>query len=305
MNVRLIVCAIAGLALLGPVPAIARQHVVIVLDDSGSMAESMATARGRLPKIDVARDALLTVMQQMSDDAEVGVLALNSRSRDSEWVIPLGPLDRTRLATAVQQIRASGGTPLGVAMKRASDALLLRRQQVRFGTFRLLIVSDGEAQDADLVDRFLPEIKGRGLTVDVIGVAMRQDHSLANEVDRYRAADDESALVEALRESLAETPPAVNDPSAELDFELLQALPDEMAMTVIETLASFENEPIGRGTLERDASQPRLPTSGGPPGTPPYAAPQRPGSFRIVAIAIFVVLMLAFKTMVRSAKHRR
>ena len=77
------------------------------------MADRMRTQSGRQRKINAAKKALLVVMKQLSDDAEVGVLALNSRGQQGHWIIPLGPLDRTELSQAIQQIRADWWNPIG------------------------------------------------------------------------------------------------------------------------------------------------------------------------------------------------
>jgi Mg-chelatase subunit ChlD len=173
------------------------QNVVVVLDDSGSMNEAMGW-NASLRRIDAAKQALQTVMEQLPDDARIGILALNRQGADGAWLMPLGPLDRGRLRQAVVQLDADGGTPLGASLKTATDALLELRSRQPYGDFRLLIVTDGEAQDSELVDRYLPQIQQRGITIDVIGVSMAQDHSLATRVDRYRRADDTESLQEAL-----------------------------------------------------------------------------------------------------------
>ncbi len=48
-------------------------------------------------------------------------------------------------------------------MKMAADALLELRDRQRYGTYKLLIVTDGEATDGHLVEQYLPEIQAAGL----------------------------------------------------------------------------------------------------------------------------------------------
>ena len=176
----------------------ASQYVVVVMDDSGSMDNRMRSRRVR--KIDAARDAMRTVLSRVSTDAEVGVLGLNGG-----WILPLGPVDQAGIASAAGRLQARGGTPLGASMKTATDALLNRRAERHYGSYRLLIVTDGEAGDRNLVDAYLPDIMSRGILVDVIGVDMRSDHSLATRVHSYRRADDPDALATAIKEALAES----------------------------------------------------------------------------------------------------
>ncbi len=233
------IVVLLGLALC--TSAMAGQNVVVVLDDSGSMGERM---RSRQTKIDAAKDALNVVLEQVPEDAQIGVVALNSTRQNDSWIIPLGPVNKQELRQAVAGIRASGGTPLGQFMKVGADALLQQRAKEHYGTYRLLIVTDGEANDQDLVERYLPEIMARGVTVDVIGIAMAERHSLATQVHSYRSADDPQSLTRAISEALAESSDQ-SDKAGESDFELLAAIPDEVAVAALGALQESGDQPIG------------------------------------------------------------
>ena len=121
------------------------------------------------------------------------------------WVVQLQPIDRKRLQVQVDRLRARGGTPLGQRMKDATDELLKLREKDPYGDYRLLVVTDGEASDQDVLDAVLPDIMSRNLIVDVIGVDMQSEHSLATQVSNYRRADDPASLEEAIADSLAES----------------------------------------------------------------------------------------------------
>ena len=229
--------------------AVADQYVVVVLDDSGSMDDSMRTASGqRVRRIEAAKSALVSVLSKLPENTQVGILALNSEVAGSNWIVPFGPVvDSSELVNNVTKLRAQGGTPLGAYLKKASDRLLEARGQAVYGNFRLLIVTDGEANDGKLVDAYLPEILARGLMVDVIGVDMESDHSLATRVHNYKRADDDRALREAITEVFAET--ADDGQDAGEEFEILAGLPDEFAPKAIEALTRRKDNPI-EGTQE-------------------------------------------------------
>ncbi|MEM8733269.1 MAG: vWA domain-containing protein [Planctomycetota bacterium] len=229
----------------GPASCFAENNVVVVLDDSGSMDDRMRTKQGRVRRIDAAKKALTSVLMQLPPETNVGVLALNTDFNGSNWIIPFGTGTSQEWSDNVQRLRASGGTPLGEFMKVAADQLLQLRDQQIYGTYRLLIVTDGEASDPNLVDGYLPDILSRGLTVDVIGVDMQSDHSLATRVHSYRRADDDQALQSALAEVFAETSSSAQD--ADADFEILAALPDGFAEAALTALAKRGNTPIGEG----------------------------------------------------------
>ncbi len=214
-------------------PTTSGQHIVVVLDDSGSMNEPMRRD-WRVTRMQAAKRALNVVLQSVPADAQVGVVALNAQRGDN-WIIPLGPIDKRQARRAIDRMQAAGGTPLGTFMKIGSDALLKAREKDHYGSYRLLVVTDGEAGDQRLVEAFVPDILARGITLDVIGVDMASRHSLATKVHTYRRADDPASLTQAVREVFAETS-AASDANEE-DFDLVAGLPDEVASAAISALS--------------------------------------------------------------------
>lgn len=252
--------------------AYAGQNVVVVLDDSGSMNERMRGNR-RQSKMEAAKEALLTVLtgSELPADTQIGILLLNGRWRSDRWVYPLGPLDLDRATRSVRGIQAGGGTPLGECMKEGADALLALREQQRYGSYRLLIVTDGEANDPELVEAYLPDIHSRGIWVDVIGVRMAEDHSLATEVETYREAANPADLEKAIADVLAEST-ADSSHAGQSDFELIAPLPDEVATAALMALGETHNDPVGQKPAAIPEGQPGS-VAAGQPGP---AAPRRP-----------------------------
>jgi uncharacterized protein YegL len=238
-----------GLGMLVLVVAVSQgfagQNVVVVLDDSGSMQEVMQGGE-RVRKINAAKSALLFVLGKLPADSQVGVVVLNAAS---DWAIPLGPLDKSGLQSAVQRIRADGSTPLGAHMKVGADALLELRERQRYGTYKLLIVTDGEASDQHLVESYLSDVMARGITVDVIGVDMRGDHSLATRVNTYRRADDPGSLNQAMSEVVLGESTADDGDTVESDFALIAGLPDEIAVAALAAMSQLANNPIGEAPI--------------------------------------------------------
>ncbi len=297
-------CVLLGL-LLAAASADAAQNVVVVLDDSGSMNERMRRVR-RMDKIEAAKEALVAVLEQLPPDAKVGIVVLNGSRGRGEWVYPLGPVNQGEIRRAVQGILADGNTPLGARMKDGADALLELRAQEHYGSYRLLIVTDGEATDAGLVDEYLPDILTRGIWVDVIGVDMAGDHSLATQVHTYRKADDPASLEQAIREVFAESTDDAGD-AAESDFELLAAIPDEVAEAALAALSQSGNYPIG----EKPPAAAQPPGRGAPPRPPrPLPGPPSPGQAIGIGSICFAMFIVAFILMVlfvvvSSTKRRR
>ncbi len=286
--------AIVGLALLG-LAAQAQEvyvdNVVIVLDASGSMKRGMSGTS--MPKIDAARNAIKEVMQTIPQSTHVGLLVFGGGA--DGWLYPLGPRNDRQLLAAVQRIAAGGGTPLGAYMKIGADKLLqARKDQYGYGSYRLLIVTDGEANDKQLVETYTPDIISRGIVVDAIGVDMSKAHTLATKVHSYRRANDPEALRRAIQEVFAEVGKTSDGQSVESAFDDLEGLSEEIAMAMISALVSSGNHPIGKDP--RSVVVPAAPSaSPSRPAAPPQAAPRRgggpsPAVWVVVALVVVVVL---------------
>ncbi|MCC9608866.1 VWA domain-containing protein [Blastopirellula sp. JC732] len=284
-------------------------NVVVILDNSGSMNEGMHSGGTR---IDAAKSALLRVLDQTPAGAKVGVFLLNA-GPTGNWLIPLAPVDKSEIKDAVSNLRADGGTPLGASMKSAADALLQLRESQRYGDYKLLIVSDGEASDANLVERFLPEIQARGLLIDVIGVNMAREHSLATRTSTYRNAGDPKSLEQAISAVvLGESSASNANDAGESDFELLASVPSELAAASLAALTGMANDPVGEsGRAGADNLPPIYPNSGTQvanqpnfPGNAAPAPPQHGGGDNggggltfgrmVIVIAIIIVVLRAF-----------
>ena len=219
-------------------------NVVIILDASGSMKEPMPGAAGS--KMDAAKDALSSVLATLPENTHVGLLVFSQRS--TGWAYDLGPRDEVRLKSAVQQAQPSGGTPLGEYIKLGADRLLEERKvEHSYGTYRLLVVTDGQASDERLMDLYAPIVTERGLGFDVIGVAMKGDHKLKRYADSYRSADNAESLVKAVTEVFAEVGANVDTSTQAEVYETVQEIPHELAMAMLEALSSpGGNSPLGK-----------------------------------------------------------
>ncbi|HUP79972.1 MAG TPA: vWA domain-containing protein [Pirellula sp.] len=220
--------------------AAASDSVVIVLDDSGSMNEKMS---GGVKRIDAAKKAIDAVLKQFPPNTRLGLLLLNGEKSKKHWAIPLEHLSVPQATRRVDSVMADGGTPLGDRIREGADALLQLRGKQSYGNYRLLIVTDGEASDAQLLAQYLPDVLSRGIIVDAIGVDMKQNHSLATRVHSYRRADDGAALSQAIQEVFAEKVDS-NIANSQADFALLQALDDGTAKEALITLSKPNNSPI-------------------------------------------------------------
>jgi len=242
---------LAGLwaAPLGQAQVQVTDNVVVVVDASGSMGAPM----GGSTRMSVAKNALKQVLDQIPDTTHVGILVFPR----GNWVYPLGPRKESMLAGAIDSIQSGGGTPLGEYMKRGADVLLnARRKQFGYGTYRLLVVTDGEAGDARQVEAYTPDIISRGITIDVIGVEMASRHTLATKVHSYRNANDPESLKQAISEVFAEVASGDAGQTGEDAFELIADLPEATASAMLKSLSTSGNQPIGEAPSMRSVESP-------------------------------------------------
>jgi len=288
LNVRLIALKIALCLALGPFTtgqAYAQDdtpftdNIVIILDASGSMEEpftgndSNPMTDTDITKMDAAKDALKTVLSTIPETTQIGLLVFSGFGYDDNWLHPLGPRDERKLLLGIFKPMPAGRTPLGSALKVGADRLLeARTNQHGYGSYRLLVVTDGEATDPEALARYAPDVVSRGLTLDLIGVGMQQDHSLRSLANSYRSADDPTALTEAVREIIAEVDFANSNNLTNDIFEVLDGLPDEFAMALLRGLEVRTNHPIGQRPPAPTATAEPAPTDGVQPS--PTQGPQ-------------------------------
>lgn len=301
----LLICA-TSIPAWGQVPEAVTHNVVVVLDASGSMGNSMHGAS--MTKMDVAKKALIQVMRKVQPDTHVGLLVFSSANLSDDWAYPLGPLDPEKLKAAVQRPLPGGKTPLGRYIKKGADRLLAKRtEQFGYGTYRLLIVTDGEADDQQQVDHYVPEVMTRGIVMDVIGVDMSSRHTLSTKVHTYRRADDPEALTRALIEVFAEVGgDRDTDAAGEEAFDQIAPIPMEMAQAMLKALSSIDNTPIGQGMTASPAAKPpqhpapQPPSTVAPPAPPPGA--DGPGFPWSTTALVVLILGIAFS---RSRRKKR
>ncbi|MBZ0113457.1 MAG: VWA domain-containing protein [Thermoanaerobaculia bacterium] len=113
--------------------------VLFVLDGSGSM---WGRVEGR-PKIEVAREALATVLTDLPAYVDVGLVAYGHRSKedceDIALVAPLGEKSASELKTVIRGVEPRGQTPLSRSLLVAFDEVATRP-----GMVHVVLISDGE-----------------------------------------------------------------------------------------------------------------------------------------------------------------
>ncbi|WP_265445278.1 vWA domain-containing protein [Flexivirga meconopsidis] len=180
----------------------------IVLDSSGSMADPATDGK---PKIQAARQALTTMVNGMPAGSQVGMRVYGATQSpgkdtaaacsDSQQVVPIETLDKSKLNAAIGRYSPKGQTPTSYALKEAAKDLGDSGQR------SIVLVSDGEATcspDPCVTAKELAK-QGVDLRVDVVGFKVSQKargqlQCIASATNgQYYDAADTSGLTSALQ----------------------------------------------------------------------------------------------------------
>ena len=273
-------------------------NIVVVLDASGSMQEEFSSDPTQI-RMDAAKTALQAVLTMIHDGTNVGLLVFSGSNVNKHWVYPLGPKNNEVLAKAINFPLPGGQTPLGEYLKIGADRLLEQREkQYNYGSYRLLVVTDGDASDRDKVQLYTPEIMHRQIRIDVIGVDMKKNHMLATVVDSYRRADNPKQLIKAVSDVLAEVPSTGVDTEGENMFELISPLTDELVLALIGEITKVSgNQPIGTQlVIPAQAKEMSAPNPTVSAGTNQPSSNQKSNiGFLVIIISLLVITWLIVK----------
>ncbi|TCP45770.1 Ca-activated chloride channel family protein [Tamaricihabitans halophyticus] len=143
-------CAALAVGAAGP-PAAAQQQeqqlapVMVTLDASGSMADTLPSGG---TKMDAAKSALTGLVDSVDETAELGLQVYGSQTGESPeekaegctdvvTAQPVGPVEPDTIKQAVNDVEPSGYTPIGAALRAASDELPSE------GPRAVVLISDG------------------------------------------------------------------------------------------------------------------------------------------------------------------
>lgn len=233
-------------------PAVqATDYIVIVFDTSASMDQTMRkTGQTRMV---TAKEALKKVLSNTPASTNVGILTFN------DWVYDLQPINQQKINTAIDSLRPYGSTPLYKHIVMGADRLLIERQKSNnVGSYKLIIATDGEADESDKVinqeSQFpdgsikpaaIRDIVNRGIIIDALGIEMRSTHSLKKDINGvYMNGDDRNTIEQSLSKSVAEVGFNATDRTSKEAFETIAILPDNFAKSLIGGLTEFRNYPI-------------------------------------------------------------
>jgi len=184
--------------------------VEIIMDASNSMTGMV----GKETKITVARRVLTQTIEGLPDTMNVGLRVYGHRfrtddydnaCRDTELVVPIGPVDKATLVGMVGKIQTKGRTPLVTSVLAAVKDF----EKIPNGT--IVLVTDGIESCKGDIKSIAPAIKAAGLElkVNIVGFDIKEAagraelESIARSTGgRYLDARDAGELLKALEQTL-------------------------------------------------------------------------------------------------------
>jgi Mg-chelatase subunit ChlD len=186
-------------------------QIELVLDASGSMKKPL----GDMTRMEVAKRALVDLVETLPGNAEVALRVYGHRIRegragdcqDTELIHPFAPLDKQRLSDRIRGIQALGTTPIAYAL-----AQTLGDFGETPGEKTVILVTDGEEECGGDLVQTVERLKAMGLDVrlHIVGFALEDPDVVAQlraAADagrgRYLQAADQRELKQAVAETLA------------------------------------------------------------------------------------------------------
>ncbi|MEZ5320695.1 MAG: extracellular solute-binding protein [Microthrixaceae bacterium] len=130
-----------------------RARVMMVIDVSGSMAESADGTDGGDSKLELAKRAAISSLGEFSPDDEVGlrIFTTGLGSGDAEFedlqpIAPIGP-NRERLANSIRNLIPRNGTPLYSVAQQSFDDMARGYDPSRINA--VILLTDGANDDGD------------------------------------------------------------------------------------------------------------------------------------------------------------
>lgn len=115
------------------------ESLLIVVDSSGSMAARVGTRT----KIEIAKEVLGKLIEEIPASTQIGLRAYGHRSkrdcRDTESLVPIGAVEREVFRQRVESMRPLGQTPISYSLLQAAEDL-----KSKTGKKAIILLSDGK-----------------------------------------------------------------------------------------------------------------------------------------------------------------
>ncbi len=155
--------ALPVLSVSSPRRATAPLALMLVLDKSGSMADSVAN----VAKVDMVKVAAASALDRLNDGDSVGVLAFDDTNH---WIVNFhilqGADDKARIRAQIGKLSADGDTYIYPALRDAEKSVLTVPTVYR----HIVLLTDGQGEQDQPFDALVKRLHGEHITLSTIGV---------------------------------------------------------------------------------------------------------------------------------------
>jgi uncharacterized membrane protein len=161
----------------------------LLIDRSGSMN----ALSGGTSKIELAKEAAISITEILTDKDKIGVIAFDA---EAEGIVKLqGIQDKSQIIEKIGKIRARGGTNFYPALNIANEWLKVSDTQLK----HVIIVSDGQSLQMDLSLDLVKQMAQKNITISTISISDEADKKAMQEManlgsGRYYETTDASNL---------------------------------------------------------------------------------------------------------------
>ena len=172
--------------------------IVMIIDCSGSMMSD--DGAGGRSKLDVAIDAALQAVDQLTPDDYVGVLAF---SDNYEWIQPIVKAEnKEAIKSQIEKIDITGGTVIKPAVIEGAEKI----SEIDSGVKHMLLLTDGEGETQNFGDA-TKMINDNNITMSTIAVGEDSDQRLLEYLaeecgGRYYYSDSSSDVPKIFTEEI-------------------------------------------------------------------------------------------------------
>ncbi|MEQ6886406.1 vWA domain-containing protein [Salicola sp. Rm-C-2C1-2] len=183
-----------------------RANYMVVLDMSGSMA-TPECAGSHESKAHAAKAAMERWLAGVPDEANLGLIVFGQQGTSIRT--PLGRNNRDPFLEAVHDASPEGGTPLQSAVAMAHQELERgARRQRGYGTYRLVVITDGEHSQGEDPRKEVGRIAGHPanpIEIHTLGFCIEDSALNQPGTTIYRSAQNPEQLAQGLDSVLAES----------------------------------------------------------------------------------------------------
>ncbi|MBV1916357.1 MAG: VWA domain-containing protein [Pseudomonadales bacterium] len=185
---------------------------ILILDASGSMWGQIDGTN----KVVIARDVLGRLIQKLSDDVQVGLVAYGHRRKgdcdDIETLTAVAPIDKATLITTINDLNPKGKTPISDSIKQAIGLVRNSEQPTN-----IILVSDGLETCGGDPCKVVSDAKAAGVkfVMHVVGFGIEANKNVASLECAAQAGDglyfdaNSADELSAALEQAVEKPPLV------------------------------------------------------------------------------------------------